>query len=279
MIYIITGAPRQGKSYWFTREINRLMKKAHQKRKKGKPYRKVFSNFPVITPWGATLKWTPNLSRESIYDSDIFIDEAYRDFNSRNYRNFSDDEHSFFALNGQNGNDIYLIAHSHNRLDTVIREMTNIIYYIKKVSIPFVELPLWFRVESYLDEMAINQRYTNKNAIYGVEHVFFSKKIADTYNTHFFRQEGDRIDFPSWIDDPEFSSGKFLLNENLRNDSMTILSIKVFFWKISYYVIKVCVFLRIRMSPIYQRIKPYVSPYIEKLKSKFPYKLKIEKKE
>lgn len=204
MIYIIAAAPREGKSYLLTKILREALEEQYKLKKAGKPYKKIFSNFPVICEFGSTLVWKPEYTKEEIIDSIIGIDEAWQYFNSRNYKGFTKDDHAFFALNGQNNNEIYLIAHSPNRMDTVIREMVNIFYFVKKVKIPFTNYPLWFRVESFLDELSISQRYSNPNAVYGVFHLFFRKKIARAYDTHFFKRNPvDQIEYAAWTDETD----------------------------------------------------------------------------
>ena len=104
----------------------------------------------------SSLVWTPDLAHESIHDALIVIDEAYRDYNSRSFKNFSPDEHTFFATNGHNNVDIVLIAQNPARVDVVIREMCNIYFFVRKVSLPFVSRPLCFRVLGFLDELSMS---------------------------------------------------------------------------------------------------------------------------
>lgn len=280
MIFIISGPPRAGKTYFTTRMINKLLKEAKKKKDSGKPYRRVFSNFPVFTPWGSSLIWKPELVNEEIVDSDIFIDEAYQFYNSRNFKNFTTNDHLFFALNGHNSNNIYLIAHSPSRLDTVIREMVNEFIFVKKVSIPFINLPLWFRVETFLDELAISQRYITKHACYNVEHYLFKKSIANTYNTQFFRKEGENLPFSSWSDVPEYE-GTLLLSEEFRKTPAAVFYLKVLYFKLMlifrsikvlYYKLMLKLLTVIKFfSPAFRKISYAAAPYLKKIVSKVPY--------
>lgn len=182
-VTIVFAAPRQGKTYWATSKAVHALKKGKQK---------VFTNYPVFYKNKSTLVWESGYETEPITDSLIIIDEAYRYFNSRNYKNFTDEEHFFFATSGQNENDIILIAHSPARLDTVIREIASLFLFVKKITIPLTEYPLWFRTEGYLDEISLSRRAMSKEAFDSVEHHIFRKKIAKAYDTHFFR----KIDIP-----------------------------------------------------------------------------------
>ena len=119
----------------------------------------MFTNYPIVdSDMRSSLVWSPDLVHESIHDALIVIDEAYRDYNSRSFKNFSADEHTFFATNGHNNVDVVLIAQNPARVDVVIREMTNIYYFVRKFQLPFMSRPLWFRVLGFLDEesMAIS---------------------------------------------------------------------------------------------------------------------------
>lgn len=131
MIYIVFAAPRQGKTYFCTYIALHALKKA---KKDGK---KVFSNYPIYhKKLGSTYRWEAGMEQDNITDSIIIIDEAYQAYNSRNFKGFSKNEHLFFSLNGHNQNDIWLIAHSPQRVDVVIREMVDMFYFVTKYSIP-----------------------------------------------------------------------------------------------------------------------------------------------
>lgn len=184
MIYIIWAPPRKGKTYYATLQALKVM----QAIKKGKTSKdKVFSNYPIYDKkLGSTLFWNAGTIDYNITDSLIIIDEAYRDYSSRKWQKFTTDEHTFFATNGHNNNDLYFIVHGINRLDPVIREMADMYYFIKKMHLPFMNRPLWFKIENFVDEIEISQRYS-KNSHHGVEYNRFNKRVANAYNTHFFR--------------------------------------------------------------------------------------------
>jgi Zonular occludens toxin (Zot) len=211
MIYIIFAPPRSGKTYYATAW-------ALKELKKGK--RKVFSNYPIISPkYGSSYVWKPEYASSDIVDSIIFIDEAYRDFNSRNYKSFTSDEHLFFATNGHNGLDIVLIAHSPQRLDTVIREMATIFYYVSKVAIPFIDRPLWFKIEGYPDELTLSQRFVRQDNSYSIEHCFFKKSVANAYNTHFFRKDNIHPElYSTWVENLE---GAVAVTPSVETDSLS----------------------------------------------------------
>jgi uncharacterized protein YqkB len=198
MIYIIWAPPRKGKTYFATNIAINALKKISKKRGSKN---KVFSNYPIFhKKYGSTLFWDKDTYQYNITDSLIIIDEAYRDYNARKYHKFSNEEHTFFATNGHSNNDIFLIAHGIHRLDSVIREMVDQFYFVKKYGIPFVEKPLFFIIEGYLDEIDIANRY-RRDAVYSKQWLWFKKSVAECYDTHYFKnQEEEDFIYESWID-------------------------------------------------------------------------------
>jgi hypothetical protein len=201
MIYIYWAPPRKGKTYSCTADALENMEKFHKKRKKDPDFEgRVLANYPILHPkLGFCDVWEPDCVYLPIYDSKIYIDEAYRDFNSRKHKSFNDDEHLFFSTNGHNGNDINLIAQNPARIDLVIREMVDTFFFIKKTEIPIINRPLWFTLDAYLTEQDFAMRYMNKDACWNRSHRIFRKKIAKAYDTHYFRKEcEEKPVFKNW---------------------------------------------------------------------------------
>ncbi|WP_406656156.1 zonular occludens toxin domain-containing protein [Methanolobus sp. ZRKC2] len=222
MIYVYWAPPRKGKTYSCTDDALRAMEEFHKKRKKDSNFKgRVFSNYPIKHPkLGFCDVWEPHMCEWPIYDSKIYIDEAYRDYNSRKHKMFSDDEHLFFSTNGHNGNDINLIAQNPARIDLIIREMTDTFFYIKKMEIPLVGRPLWFTLDAYLSEDDFKRRHMDKEALYNRTRKIFKAKVANAYNTHHFRKACDQEPvFVNWgekldLDDP--------INENEKSRIKTV---------------------------------------------------------
>jgi len=187
MIYIVWAPPREGKTYFCTRwALGRLAKN-----------QTVFTNYPIIDDKGrSSLVWTPELAHESIHDALIVIDEAYRNYNSRSFKSFTTDEHTFFATNGHNNVDIVLIAQNPARVDVVIREMTNVYYFVRKFQLPFMSHPLWFRVLGFLDETSMAGR--DPKLAYSSELVLFRRYVARAYDTHYFRKDMEDYKGITW---------------------------------------------------------------------------------
>lgn len=196
MIYIIWAPPRKGKTYYATWWATQILKKIA----KGKGNKKhVFSNYPIYhKKWGSSLYLDRDTLNYDITDSLIIFDEAYRDFNSRTFYKFTKKEHTFFATNGHDNNDIVLIAHGINRVDSVIREMVDTYFFVKKYGIPFKDKPIVFNIEGYIDLIDIAQRH-RRNTAHSSFWLRFDKKIAKAYDTHFFRKpDNPDIEFISW---------------------------------------------------------------------------------
>lgn len=194
MIYIYWAPPRKGKTYCCTHDALKRMEYCHKQRLKDPDFKgRVFSNYPIHHPkLGFCDVWEPDMCLLPIYDSYIYIDEAYRDFNSRKHKNFSDDEHLFFSTNGHNGNDINLIAQNPARIDLIIREMTDTFFFVKKTEIPIINRPLWFTLDAYLTEQDFAMRLMTKDSMYNRTRIRFKKRVAKAYDTHYFRKPSDQ---------------------------------------------------------------------------------------
>ncbi len=197
-IKILWGVPGAGKTNYAVRKVLKTLKNGSK--------RHVFTNFPVHDKkLGYTKVWKPELACQLVTDSLIVVDEAYRDFNSRDYSKFQDSTHTFFATNRHLNNDILIIAHNPARIDKVIREITEEFILMHCHKIPFTKIVIWFSADVFLDEVALSQRYTAKHAIYCIERYLFSKRVGRAYDTHFFRDK-DLIE-------PEFEDWGQVLNK------------------------------------------------------------------
>lgn len=203
MIIVLTGMPGSGKSYLATQLIYDAWK--------DDPDRKIFTNYPVRLGDKSTMIWEPEFVNENIRDSLVVIDEAYRDYNSRKFSDFSDNAHVTFATNRHNGNTFVFISQNVARLDTVIREIAEI-WWISKVAYPTLKSltefdkwhPIWFKAELYdcLDSFKM-KAMLGKNAAYKKKRWRFKKKVAEMYDTHYY---GDCTDPPFehkfWFNEP-----------------------------------------------------------------------------
>lgn len=191
MIYLIWGPPGAGKTYFATRE-------ALRQRRKG---RAVYSNYPIVDPrsgWSAYV-WQPEYVYETVTDAVLVIDEAYRDYNSREYKKFNVDMHTFFATQRHNNLDIFLIAQNPARIDVIIREIVNVFYYVRAWwRLPVLGHPLGFTATGYLDEEDMRSR--SKDAVYSRERYLFSRRVARSYDTHYYGRGEQTFEPVTWVD-------------------------------------------------------------------------------
>lgn len=197
MIYIVWAPPRQGKTYFCT---DWAVKALRDIAKGSKRYKRVLSNYPIFDSksglWSDV--WERRLAFEHVTDSLIIIDEAYRDYNSRTFKGFSPEEHTFFATNGHNANDIVVIAQNPARVDVVIREMCNVFFHVRKHQPFFMKRPLYFTVEGFTSEEDFAKRYSSDDFVYSRERILFRSRTARAYDTHYFRNESGDVNYVSW---------------------------------------------------------------------------------
>lgn len=202
MIYIIWAPPREGKTFYATWLVLRALQKG----------RKVYTNYPVIHTIKqrpkfykkkvqvvlSTLKWDKLFAKHNITDSMIVIDEGYIDYSSRDFKAFTKETHTFFATNGHNNNDIYIIAQNPARVDLIIREMANVFIHVRKHSFPWSTNPLWFTVEGYLTQEDFALRHSSPNAVYTRRQLLPSKAVKKAYDTHYYRNGDNDFNYTTW---------------------------------------------------------------------------------
>ena len=128
----------------------------------------------------------------------IVIDEGYIDYSSRDFKSFDKETHTFFATNGHNNNDIYLIAQNPARLDLIIREMTNVFIHVRKHSFPWSTAPLWFTVEGFLTQEDFALRHSSPEAVYTRRQLYPSKQVKKAYDTHYYRNGDNDFKYSTW---------------------------------------------------------------------------------
>jgi|SRR3989337_1615155 len=219
---IISAAPSQGKSYYTTSEVIRLLKDG----------KTVYTNYPVIykIPYNikeklinlyrklkrlpaieqkvlSPYKWQDSYIDRGLHDCTIVLDEAYKIVNC--HTKLSDSQHDFFATTGHNNIDVYIIAQNYRRINIVIREMALFII-ISKFSNPLSLMsksgrkeltPLFFTVETYLSEREYQLKGIKKDAVYEKKRILFNTAIANSYNTQYYRRLAKTIERISWYDD------------------------------------------------------------------------------
>lgn len=190
-ITIFYAAPRSGKTYLAVESIRQSLKDGRQ----------VVTNIPVNIPNVYRFD-TAILDGAPVYDSDIYLDEAYQYFNSRNFKSFSSSMHEFFSLCGHYGNRLVLIAQHPARLDKVIRENTS--YYVKAVAFRFFTgTPIFFRYHIYdVDPSMISSSSEARKLKPVRSHtVLFRRSIARLYDTHNLRPSDPPLPLRLWVED------------------------------------------------------------------------------
>lgn len=243
-IYIVWGHPGEGKSYNVTRE-------ALEGLKAGKA---VFSNYPIIGGKNGELRsfiWKPEYASLANPPTNaiICIDEAYRDYNSREFKNFSVDVHTYFATNRHNGLEIYIIAQNPARIDVAIREISQFIL-CKKVR--FLRWILGFKLEYYefIEDLSA-RKMGNREAYYRKEFHRFSKNVANAYDTSYYAIKnpvpfkGEPWKLPG---DPQVDQD---LVSNLEYDLFEPKKEKIGFWK------GFVIFYKIRFFRIVKKIQSF----------------------
>jgi len=207
MAISIYWAPmRQGKTFCVTDEVIEKLLEAK---------RQQFTNWPVVVRLqdGRVLSskvWKPEYVTACIVDADIYLDEAYRDFDCHDPKKFeSTGAHTFFATCGHNNNDINLIVQAPARIVLAAREICTGYLLVRKTAWPW---PLWF-VLATLNNLIPNRAKLPPNsprplyftiynfltekdmasmkpdAAWSIRRVWFNERTASAYNTHYFRNE------------------------------------------------------------------------------------------
>jgi len=189
-LYIWYGKPRQCKTYVVTEKINHWLDSLHLK---------VYTNFPVLTLKGnSPYIWEDKHIYENIQDSQIVIDESYEDWGSSDTGALKDSDRMLFLhTTGHQVNDVHFIAQSPVRILKAIRDIATEVHIVKKYCIPW-PLPWWkdkegenrpilIRVLTYSDWK--DQMDPAPDKADAIKYYWFKKRIAETYDTHFFRND------------------------------------------------------------------------------------------
>lgn len=220
-ITIRAGRPGFGKTYTCVDEIVAKLKEG----------RTVYTNFPVKFEyqgeWYSSLVWESWMVLEVILDADVYVDEAYRDYDSTDKDAVDQDIHTFFATNRHNDVNLTLIAQNVARISKKIREIAEY-EYVKKTEIPFVlwlpyvllvrflmargvnplkydkpprakyPRPLWFTIFTYENEA--KAQAGDVKDVECVTRVLFRTEVAKAYDTHYFRKNAEPYQSVTWLD-------------------------------------------------------------------------------
>ena len=225
MIYIIWGAPSEGKSYVVVHLVLKRMIEAWKKERKEIH---VYSNFPImytipftrfekfynltakLLKWKqikpktlSSFKWEDEYQFSGMNDSIIIWDEAYRIQGMSSRERMSKEQHDFIDTNEQDNNDFYVIAQHFNRLEIIMKEVSYLLN-VHKTSNPFSKIndgksggrqgqltPWFFSTEYYLTEDDLKLRRVSEKACYKRERIWFNKGFGMAYDTRAFRKHGE----------------------------------------------------------------------------------------
>jgi hypothetical protein len=184
-IRLYFGIIRAGKSYCATDDVLHSLRTNDGIR--------VFTNWPVYD--AVSKKYTYKIEREELtlidQDADVYIDEAHFWYNSRlslKKQGMTENEMSWYRTVGHRNIRVTLITHHPDRLDVIIRNIVCMFYEVKAVRIPFTKIPILFNITSYLSEADMTGLVKNPA---NVQTRWFSKKVANAYDTHHFKNMFD----------------------------------------------------------------------------------------
>lgn len=198
MIYIITGGPGEGKTYYAVKwALAELLRGDKSKKKKN-----VYTNFPLVHKTKkktySSYIWRPEYILENILDSLVFVDESYMDYNCKDSANFDLDMQVFFSQQRHNGNDLVMLSPNPARINIAIREMANEIIQVKAHLKLLFGRPLYFTAELFISIEDFQSRFNGVKSFTRRELCIFRKKVAKAYDTHAFRKQGEPFKPTKW---------------------------------------------------------------------------------
>lgn len=210
MIYLICGQKGTGKSL-FT--ISLL-------RKKIRKYDYIFSNFPVkFTKKVDSYNW---VFCRFPKNSAILIDEAQLYYNSREFAKLTkngvgNELLDYLTMCRHYDVDVFFITQSSNRIDLQIRELADIVIYLKKTfKIPFINRPFMTFALQFNDILEF-EKYMNPNNFSNEFRFTYCFKFIRgldlrQYDTHYIDNtynDKDMIYFENWSNE-EYKKSKLL---------------------------------------------------------------------
>lgn len=179
MIYTLVGKPGSGKSYLLVKIAKEFLQKGinvysnikiNENKMNLRIKNKLFRN--NVKELGKMYYWNSLSQFRFISNGIVLLDEAGAYFEPREWIKFSPEDRVKFQQHRKQKLDIYMSVQNFNRVDAVIRQLTNLVYEIHKIGNIF-----YYKV--YLpEEIDLKKR---KNI--GMKYYFFDKKLADCYDT------------------------------------------------------------------------------------------------
>jgi len=207
-IYIITGRPRQGKTYYLATLICKMLKNGER----------VFSNIKINVGVGALKKldqsivgdftkkedldnpekllfyWSNVHDWEHMNKGNIIVDEAQRYFNARQWALLSEDTEIKLQQHGKEDLDVWATTQHYSRIDVTLRILVEDFFLVRTVignpnnkrpflgiklfkilSMPLETIEKFYQLET-MPELQDKLEYSSQIKL-------FRKKYAVTYNT------------------------------------------------------------------------------------------------
>ena len=181
-LFMVIAPPGEGKTYF-------LVWTALQAMRAG---RTVWSNFPIKSVDGRYVSrfWKKEYIFENISRDMVIDDELYREYFSRNFKEFDEKHALAFSTLGQKEVSFYGAAQHQDSDDVHINRVTNLWITIRKTEVPFLCVPLYFDVTIYssLDDYK-NAAYHPDIEPYDSFRLWFDRDVAEAYNTKYFAQD------------------------------------------------------------------------------------------
>jgi len=178
MIYVISGKVGAGKTYYCVKLAKYFLERGVNVYsnilidfKNLKPAKKLFKKYAL-----GTLYYWNNLEQFIHIDNGIILfDEAASVFEPRLWYNLPYEHRIKFQQHRKDKLDIYLTAQNFNRLDIIIRQLTNFVIEIKYIK----------ALRLFIAHTIEPQDYNNKKPkIIKREMFFLNKELANSYNTY-----------------------------------------------------------------------------------------------
>lgn len=221
--YTLIGVPGSGKTYFGTSKIVQQLKKKYNNKKFLYP----LSNYPVKhKKYGSAYRFVPELIYLPIQNCYNVIDEGYQYFGQNKKKNYKLDYEVFFGTVRHNNVDNLIIAHGMTRINSDIRDKSEVFYVVSRIGFPRViyNRPFFFNIKGYTDLGFVDNP---KVQPFEQFYVKFNKSIAQSYDTHYFKKpDFDMNIIPSWdydslIEEPNkenilnWINGKIEVNDTL----------------------------------------------------------------
>ena len=191
-IKIISGVPGEGKSYLATMIALDAMDRGMD----------VVANYPIYHEKSKSYcyEWHDSMFGR-LKHALVIIDEAHFEFNSRDWKSFTMEMHAFFSEHRHNDLELYIISQSPLRIEGIIREITRPFIEVscKRWPWPFNKKPLYFNADYYNTLEEYEHRL--KDPPSATRTYFFSKRVAEAYDTHGMERPDMDVKKNRWYSD------------------------------------------------------------------------------